>query len=72
MTSRTPEAKRADNARRFRRMSLVYDPRLTRVGEDWHWDGEPVARPIPRNSPLSFAIAQEVKAEVTGTVYHYE
>ena len=66
------EYSRADNARRRRRMVPVYDPRLARVGERWHWDGEPVTHPVPRNSALSFALAQVIKAEVTGAVYHYD
>ena len=66
------EYSRVDSARRRRRMVPVYDPRLAKVGEDWYWNGQPVARPVPPNSPLSFAIAQEVKAEVKATVYHYD
>ena len=71
MTITRLEQKRAASARQRRVMVPEHDPRLTKLGDKWYWDGEPVSCPVPKNSALSFAIAQEVKAEVKTHVRHY-
>ena len=33
------------------------DPRLSKIGPDWFWDGLRLPYPIPENSEAAFAIA---------------
>ena len=38
-------------------MKRQIDPRLSKIGPDWHWENRRLPYPIPPNSEAAFAIA---------------